>query len=81
MHHFLKIFVRFFFLRIIFKVFIEFITILLQLYVWFSDREECGILVPRPGIKLVPPELEGKVLTTDHQGSPDQVYLQQAKLI
>ena len=63
-HHFFKNFEIFFVLRTIFKVFIEFVTILLQLYVWFSDQEECGILVPRPGIKLVPPELEGKVLTT-----------------
>ena len=31
----------------------------------------CGILVPVPGIKLVSLALAGRVLTTDHQGSPE----------
>ena len=31
---------------------------------WFFGREECGILVPRSGIELTPPALEGEVLTT-----------------
>ena len=44
----------------IFKVFIEFVTILLLFYV----REACGISAPRPGIKPAPPALEGEVLTT-----------------
>ena len=37
---------------------------------WFFALEACGILVPWPGIELVPPALEGKVLTTELQGSP-----------
>ena len=49
----------------IFKVFIEFVTILLPFYflVFFSfGHEICGILVPQPRIKPVPHALEGKVL-------------------
>ena len=30
----------------------------------------CGILVPRPGIKPVPPALQGGFLIMDHQGGP-----------
>ena len=30
----------------------------------FSGYEACGILAPWPGIKPVPPALEGEVLTT-----------------
>ena len=37
---------------------------------WFFGREIRGILAPQPGIKHVPPELEGKVLTTRCQGGP-----------
>ena len=49
----------------IFKVFIEFITILLLLFMlWFFSQEPCGILAPLPGIKPTPPALEGKALTT-----------------
>ena len=35
---------------------------------WFFGREECGILVPRSGIELTPPALEGEVLTTGPPG-------------
>ena len=36
----------------VFKVFIEFVTILLLFYsFWFFDTKACGILVPRPGIE------------------------------
>ena len=35
---------------------------------WFFGREIRGILAPQPGIKHVPPELEGKVLTTGLPG-------------
>ena len=31
---------------------------------WFFGCEACGILVPRPGIKPVPPALQGEILTT-----------------
>ena len=53
----------------IFKVFIEFVTILLLFYVLvFFGRKACGILAPRPGIEPVLPALEGKVLTTGLPG-------------
>ena len=49
----------------IFKVFIEFVTILLLFYVlFFFGFEACGILAPPPGIKLRHLALEGEVLTT-----------------
>ena len=49
----------------IFKVFIEFGTLLLLFYiVVFFDCKVYGILVPWPGIKLSFPALEGEVLTT-----------------
>ena len=50
----------------IFKVFIEFVTVLLLF--WFFGREACGILAPRPGIEPAPPALEGEVLTTGPPG-------------
>ena len=34
----------------------------------FFGHEACGILAPRPGIKPVPPALEGEVLTTGLPG-------------
>ena len=52
----------------IFKVFIEFVTILLLCHVF--GGEACGNLAPQPGIEPAPLALEGKVLTTDFQGSP-----------
>ena len=55
----------------IFKVFIECVTVLLLLFMLcFFGHKACGILAPRPGIKPTPPALEGKVLATEHQGSP-----------
>ena len=42
----------------IFKVFTEFVTILLLFY----GPEACGTLAPRPGIEPAPPALEGKSL-------------------
>ena len=47
----------------IFKVFIEFVTILLLFYVFFWLRSMWD-LSSQPGIELAPPALEGKVLTT-----------------
>ena len=49
----------------IFKVFIEFVTILLLFYVLFLfGHEAWGILAPPPGIEPIPLALEGEVLTT-----------------
>ena len=48
----------------IFKVFIEFVTILLLSYVLLFAQEACGILVPQPGIEPTPPALEGEVIST-----------------
>ena len=54
---------------IFFKVFIEFVKILLLFYVfWFFGCEACGILAPWPRIKPTPPALEGKVSTTGPPG-------------
>ena len=64
-------FLRFFFFLMwtVFKVFIEFVTILLLFFMfWVFGPEACGILAPRPGVKLTPPALEGKVLTTGPPG-------------
>jgi len=47
-----------------FKVFIEFVIVLLLFYVLFFWLKACGILAPRLGIKPIPPALEGEVLTT-----------------
>ena len=52
----------------IFKVFVEFVTILLLFMFWFFGHEACWILTPWPGIQSVPPALEGKVLTTGLPG-------------
>ena len=54
----------------IFKVFIEFVTMLFLFFVCFFAREAWGILDPWLGIKPTDPALEGEVLTLDHQGSP-----------
>ena len=35
---------------------------------WFFGLGACEILAPWPGIELVPPALEGKVLTTGLPG-------------
>ena len=57
----------------IFKVFIEFVTILLVLF-WFFGHEACGIIAPRPGIEPAPSALEGEVLITGPPGkSPGMV--------
>ena len=55
----------------ILKVFIEFVTILPLLFVfWLFRQEAYGILAPQPGIKPTPHVLEGEVPTIDCQGSP-----------
>ena len=52
----------------IFKVFIEFVIILLMFYVldffFFFGHEIHGVLAAWPGIELLPPTLESEVLTT-----------------
>ena len=62
-------FLDFFFLCGLFLKVIEFVTILL-----LFGRKVCGISALQPGIKSIPPALEGKVLTTGlplgYQGSP-----------
>ena len=62
----------FFLMWTISKVFIEFVTILLLLLMfWFFGQQACVILAPQPRIE--PPQhtyltLEGKVLTTRPPG-------------
>ena len=56
-------FLGFFLMWIIFKVFIEFATILSRFMFWFSGFEACGILAPQPEIEPAPPALEGKAST------------------
>ena len=59
----------FIFLMPIFKVFIEFVKILLLFYVLiFFGCEACGIITSWPGIRPVPLALEGEVLTTGPPG-------------
>ena len=52
----------------IFKVFIEFVTVLLLFYVLLFGCQACGILAPQPGINPEAPALEGGVLTTGLPG-------------
>ena len=52
----------------IFKVFNEFLTMLLPLNVLGVGHEACGILAARPGIEPAPLALEGEVLTTGRPG-------------
>ena len=50
----------------IFKVFIEFITILFLFFFlmfWFFGIEACGILAPQPEIEPAPSALESEVST------------------
>ena len=52
-----------------FKVFIEFVTILLPFYVFgFFGCKAYGILASRSGIEPMSPALEGKFLTTGLPG-------------
>ena len=39
---------------------------------WLSCSAACGILVPQPGIEPASPALEGRFLTTGHQGNPQE---------
>ena len=41
----------------------------------FYGHEPCGIPVPQLGIELIPLALKSEVLTTDNQGSPQDLFL------
>ena len=52
-----------------FKVFLEFVTILLLFFMfWFFGHKACRILAPQPGFKPVSPALAGRVLTSGPPG-------------
>ena len=52
-----------------FKVYVEFVTIMLLFYVSvFFGHEARGISAPLPGVEPAPPALEGEVLTTGLPG-------------
>ena len=53
----------------VFKVFIEFVTMLLLSYALIFGQEACSILAPQPGMEPAPPALEVEVLTTAPPGS------------
>ena len=55
-----------------FKVFIEFVTVLLLLVMfWLFGHEACGISAPQEGIEPSPPALEGEISTTGPSGKPE----------
>ena len=63
-------FILFFFLN--FKVFIEFVTVLLLLFMfWLFGHEACGISAPQEGIEPSLPALEGEISTTGPPGKPE----------
>ena len=41
----------------------------------FFGLETCGILAPQPGIKPIPPALEGEVLSPGLPGSPPSAFV------
>ena len=52
----------------ILKVFVEFVTIFLLLFMfWIFGHEAGGILAPPLGIEPMPPALEGELLITGPQ--------------
>ena len=63
----------------IFKVFTEFVAVLLLFYVLvFFGWEACGILAPCPGIEPVPPALESNISTTGQpEKHPTSVFFKQ----
>ena len=79
----LRLFKNVFQQRTFFKVFIEFVTILLLFYVLFCfvfGHGVRGILVPQPGIKHTPPALDGEVLTMGPPGKSPQLRLEHLSL-
>ena len=65
----------FFLILTIFKVFIEFVTILFLFYVLAFWPQACGILAPKAGIEPTLPALEGEVLTTGPPGESPNVWI------
>ena len=65
----------FFLIWTIFKVFIEFVTILFLFYVLAFWPQACGILAPKAGIEPTLPALEGEVLTTGPPGESPNVWI------
>ena len=68
----------------IFKVFIEFVTILLLFYIYiyfFFGHETCEILTPQPRVEDAPPILKGKILTTGLPGKSLPFVLKLATVI
>ena len=60
----------------IFKIFIEFVTILLLFYVsGFFGHKTCRTLSPQPGIEPISPALEGEVLTTEPPAKSQEVVI------
>ena len=73
---FIYCFKEFFLMWTIFKVFIEFFTVLLMFYVFgFFGHEAGGILAPQPGIKPSPSAVESNILTTGPPGKSLPGYL------
>ena len=76
--HVLAIYIYFlktFLMWTVFKVFTEFVTILLLFYIFgFFGQEACGILAPGPGIEPAPPALEGEVLTAGPPGKVSVLF-------
>ena len=69
---FLQLFKKLFFFLMwtIFKVFIDFVTILLLFCVLFFGCQACEILAPQPRIELSPLALKGEIVTTGPSGKP-----------
>ena len=65
-----KFLLKIFLMWTTFKVFIEFVTILLLFIFWYFGCEACGILAPWPGIEHTHPALEDRVLNTGWPGKP-----------
>ena len=59
---------------ILFKVFIEFVTILLPFYVLLFGCKACGILATWLGIECISTALEGKDLTTGLPGKSPKIF-------
>ena len=53
----------------VFKVFVEFTTILFLGCFFFFGHQAQGILAPKPGIESTPHALKGEVLTTGLPGT------------
>ena len=56
------------------NVFIEFITMLLLLFIYFLGHKACNILAPLPGTELSPLASKGEFLTTVLPGGSHVVH-------